>query len=89
VPRERTAYKELRKSKRRHARNISIKTELKTLKKNYERLLTDKKIDEAKKLLPKLSSKIAKAAGKGIVNKNTAARQISRLSKRLSTAAKA
>ena len=89
MPRERTAYKELRKAKKRHTRNISLKTELKTLKKNFDRLLTAKKIDEAKKALPLLASKIDRAVTKGIVKKNTASRHISRLSKRISTAAKA
>ena len=88
MPRERTAYKEIRKAKKRHTQNISTRTELKTLKKSFEALITAKKIDEAKKALPQLISKIDRAVTKGVVKQNTASRQISRLSKRLSSAAK-
>lgn len=86
MPRERSAYKEIRKAKKRHVRNISAGTELKTLKKNFERLIAAKKLDDAKKALPLLISKIDRAVTKGILKKNTASRQISRLSKRLSSA---
>lgn len=89
MPRERSAYKEIRKATKRHTRNISIRTELKTLKKSFDRLITAKKLDEAKKMMPQVISKINRAATKGILTKNTASRHISRLSKRLSTAAKA
>ena len=89
MPRERSAYKEIRKAKKRHSANISTRTELKTIKKNYEKLLTEKKFDEAKKLLPQVVSKINRAYTKGVLKKNTASRHISRLSKRLSSAATA
>lgn len=89
MPRERTAYKELRKTKKRHVKNISARTELKTLKKGFERLIAEKKLDEARKKLPLLVSKIDRAVSKGILKKNTASRQISRLSKSLSNASKA
>jgi len=89
LPREKSAYKEIKKAKKRHVKNISTMTELKTLKKNYERLIAAKKLDEAKKALPILVSKLNRAVTKGVVKKNTASRQVSRLSKRLSSAAKA
>lgn len=85
MPREKTAYKELRKAKRRHFRNISVKTELKTLAKKLEKLISAKKNDEAKKMIKTLMSKFNKAAAKGIIHKNTASRKISRLMKRLSS----
>ena len=89
MPRERSAYKEIKKAKKRHVQNINTVTELKTLKKNYERLITAKKLDEAKKALPLLVSKLNRAVTKGVMKKNTASRQVSRLSKRFSSAAKA
>ncbi|MBP7055818.1 MAG: 30S ribosomal protein S20 [Candidatus Omnitrophica bacterium] len=89
MPRERSAYKEIRKAKKRHLANISTKTELKTLKKNFQKLVAEKKIDEAKKVLPLIASKINRAATKGILKKNTASRHISRLSASLSKASKA
>ncbi|MDD3905923.1 MAG: 30S ribosomal protein S20 [Candidatus Omnitrophica bacterium] len=87
MPRERTAYKELRKAKKRHFRNISTKSDLKTLAKNFERLVKEKKTAEAKKALSTLVSKLDKAVSKGVITKNTAARKISRLMKRLSSQA--
>lgn len=89
MPRERTAYKELRKAKKRHFKNISVKSDLRTSVKNFESLAKAKKIDEAKKALSSLISKLDKAASKGIIKNNTAARKISRLMKKLSPQAKA
>ena len=89
MPRERTAYKELRKAKKRHFKNISTKSDLRTSVKNFESLVKTKKNDEAKKALSLLISKLDKAASKGIIKKNTAARKISRLMKKLSPQAKA
>ena len=88
MPRERTAYKELRKAKKRHFKNISTKSDLRTSVKNFEGLVKTNKNDEAKKALSLLISKLDKAASKGIIKKNTAARKISRLMKKLSPQAK-
>ncbi len=89
MPTERTAYKELRKAKLRHFKNISTKTELRTHTKNFERLVTDKKAEEAKKALAVIVSKIDKARSKGVLKTNTASRKISRLMKKLSSLKKA
>ena len=89
MPRERTAYKELRKAKKRHYKNISTKSDLRTSVKNFENLVKAKKSDEAKKALSSLIPKLDKAASKGIIKKNTAARKISRLMKKLSSHTKA
>lgn len=84
MPRERTAYKELRKAKKRHFKNISTKSELKTLKKNFEKLVSSKKLEDAKSVLKTLTSKIDRAASKGVIKANAASRSISRLMKKLS-----
>ena len=89
MPIKKSAYKELRKAKKRHARNTAAQTELKTLAKKFESLVSEKKMDEAKNYLKIVVSKFAKAASKGIIRKNTASRKISRLSKKLSSPAKA
>jgi small subunit ribosomal protein S20 len=88
LPIKRTAYKELHKSKTRHLRNITIKSELRTLAKRVEKLISDKNAKEAKELLKTLASKSDKAASKGIIHKNSASRKISRLTKKLSLSAK-
>ena len=89
MPRKRAAYKSIRKSKVRHFRNISTVSELKRLSKHFEKLITDKKTDEAKKAVSVLISKLDRAASKGIIKKNNASRKISRLMKKLSSPAKA
>ena len=87
MPIKKAAFKELRKSRKKHFANISVKSELKTLAKNFESLITAKKPDEAKKTLAELVSKIDKAASKGVIKKNSASRRISRLMKKLSSKA--
>ena len=89
MPIKKSAYKELRKARIRHFKNISTMSELKTLVKKFEKLISDKKIDEAKKTSNYLCAKINRAASKGIIHKNTASRKISRLMKKLSLAQKA
>ena len=84
MPIKRAAYKDLRKAKKRHYKNISTKSELHSLIKNFEALVAGKKAEEAKELLKTIASKLDKAASKGIVHKNAAARKISRLTKKLS-----
>jgi len=88
LPRKKAAYKELRKSQTRHAKNIAIKSELKTLIKRFEKLISEKKTSEAKDFLKSLASKIDSAASKGIIHKKTASRSISRLMRRLSSSIK-
>lgn len=52
--------------------------------KEYKKLLAAKKTEEAKKLMPQLQKAIDKAAKKGVIKKNNAARKKSRLLKKLS-----
>ncbi|MDD5496153.1 MAG: 30S ribosomal protein S20 [Candidatus Omnitrophica bacterium] len=89
MPIKRSAYKELRKAKAKHLKNISTKSELKTLVKKFEKLLSDKKVDEAKKFINTLVSKIDRAASKKVIRRKTAHRKISRLAKKLAKLAKA
>lgn len=86
MPQKRSAYKELRKAKKRHERNISLKSEIKTFIKKFESLVSDKKFDEAGKHLKALSSKLHNAASRGVMHKNAASRKISRLTKKLNRA---
>ena len=89
MPQKRSAYKEIRKSKRKHHINRATSSEVKTSVKKFNSLLDEKKIAEAKVFLKTVISKIAKAAKKGVLKKKTASRHISRLSKKLSKAAAA
>ena len=84
MPRRRTSLKAQRKDKKRRLRNLKIKREIKKIIKKFQALLLEKNIAEAKKVLPEVFSKLDKAAKKGIIKKNKAARKKSRLSKTIS-----
>ena len=88
MPQKRSACKEIRKSKKKHLRNIAVTSEMKSSIRKYNALLEAKKMDQAKELLKVVSSQLSRASGKGIIHKNTASRKISRLSKKLGRAAK-
>ncbi len=68
---------------------MSTRSALHSIIKNFERLVMGKKADEAKNLLKAIVSKLDKAASKGIIHKNAAARKASRLTKKLSVLFKA
>ena len=89
MPIKKTAYKELKKARLRHFKNTATKSELKTLAKRLEKFISEKKQDDAKKMITSIISKIDRAASKGVIHKNTASRKISRLMKKLSSPAKA
>ena len=75
----RSALKRVRQAKKRTLRNRSVKSMIKTLSKKVETAVKNKNIEDATTLLNKAISAIDKAARKGILHKNTAARKVSRL----------
>lgn len=76
-----SAKKSIRKNKKRKARNKKRKNKIKELKKEIEAFLDKKEFDKAKEVLPKFYKAVDKAANKGIIKKNTAARKKSKMSK--------
>ncbi len=86
MPIKKSAFKELRKAKKRHLRNAGVLSELKTLNKKFISLVGEKKIEQAKKILNQLITKLDKAAAKKIIHKNKASRRISRLMRSLKKA---
>lgn len=83
MPHSKSAKKRVRQDHVRHARNKSAKSALHTLKKKYIALCEAKKIEDAEKLFLKLASRFQKAAKRGILHRNNARRNISRLGLRL------
>ena len=79
----RASIKKIRIDKRRHARNLSVISELKTAARKVHTFLADKKLSEAVKESQTLFSKLDKAVKKGIIHKNRASRGKSRVSLRL------
>ena len=76
-----SAKKAIRQNKRRRAINLVHLNNLKKAVKDTRSLLAEKKIDEAKKLLPKVYQALDKAAKAGVIKKNTASRKKSRITK--------
>ena len=83
MPQRRNAIKRLRVDRRRRARNLGIRADLKKNIKRFLASISSGKLDEAKDALKTVFSKLDKAAKKGIIHQNTASRKKSRLSRRL------
>ncbi|MBI2459557.1 MAG: 30S ribosomal protein S20 [Parcubacteria group bacterium] len=80
MPNKASAKKELRKAKKRQARNKKIEHNLKDLLKNSRRAIATKSAG-AKELVLKTLKALDKAAKKGVIKKNTRDRKKSRLHK--------
>jgi small subunit ribosomal protein S20 len=76
-----SAKKAIRQSAARKDRNIIYKDNIKKLIKEIRALVLAKKLEDAKKLLPKIYSALDKAAKVGVIKKNNASRRKGRLTK--------
>ncbi len=81
MPIIKSAKKALRQSKKRKAVNDRRTKAMKDAIKKVERSVKEKKADAAQKLLPVAFAAIDKAAKRGVIKKNTAARKKSRLAR--------
>lgn len=79
--RHKSAIKRKRQDERRNERNKSVKSMLKTLAKKVEQAAAAKNAETAKEALVKAMQAYDKAAGAGIIHRNTVSRKISRLSR--------
>ena len=86
MPITKSAKKALRQSIRRRQRNIIYVNKLKDLIKKVRTLVSQKKINEAKSLLPQAYKALDKAAKVGVIKKNAAARKKSRITKLINKA---
>ncbi|MDO8264873.1 MAG: 30S ribosomal protein S20 [Candidatus Parcubacteria bacterium] len=75
MPITKSAKKALRQSLKRKAGNKVYKEKIKSLFKEAKILVSKKKIDEAKKLLPQIYQALDKAAKVGVIKKNNASRR--------------
>ncbi len=80
-----SAQKRIRQSLKRREQNRTAKGALRTVIKKFNVSL-DKEPGEAGRLLEEAIPVISKAASKGIIHKNNASRNISRLTKKLNKA---
>jgi small subunit ribosomal protein S20 len=76
-----SAKKALRQNISRKKRNITRKKTLKSVLKQANVLISEKKTKEAKEMLPKIYKVLDKSAKTGIIKKNAASRKKSRITK--------
>lgn len=76
-----SVLKRERQSLKVHHRNKSVINRIKSMVKKVQVAITSKNLSEAEQLLPATVSTIDKAAVKGIIHRNTAARKVSRLTR--------
>jgi len=81
MPITKSAKKALRQNVRRRARNLVYRKKMRGLIKQVRTLVEEKKIEEAKKLLPQVYKILDKTAKIGIIKKNTASRKKARITK--------
>ncbi|MFA6198298.1 MAG: 30S ribosomal protein S20 [Patescibacteria group bacterium] len=79
MPVKKAAWKALRQSKKRHARNIATKVNVRAVVKKTRQAIAGNAKDEAAKALKEALKALDKAVQKGVIKKNTAARKKSRL----------
>ena len=80
------AKKAIRSSERKAVFNLRRNRKMKSVLKDIEKLLKDKKADEAEKKLPEAYKAIDKSAKMNTLKKNTASRKKSRLAARIKKA---
>jgi small subunit ribosomal protein S20 len=81
MPITKSAKKALRQNVRRKAGNLVYKNKIKDLLKEVKNLVSEKKLEEAKNLLPQIYKALDKAAKVGVIKKNAASRKKSRITK--------
>jgi small subunit ribosomal protein S20 len=82
-----SAQKYARASERKHQRNKSVRSEVKTNITKAEKLIFSGQLDVAREAVGAAVASLDKAAEKGILHGNNAARRKSRLMKKLNQAA--
>jgi len=83
MPNTKSAIRRVRRVKKQTQVNRIRKSKYKNAIKQMELLLKGKENDKAKKYFSKFQSILMQVAKSGIINKNTASRKISRISKRI------
>ena len=83
MPNTKSAIRRVRRVKKQTQVNRIRKSKHKNAIKQMELLLKGKEKEKAKKYFPKFQSILMQVAKSGIINRNTAARKISRTSKKI------
>ena len=82
MPRSKSAEKAARAAERKQLRNKSVKSATKTQVTRAEKLISSKETEQAQNAVVTAISALDRAAKKGVIHPNTAARRKSRLMKK-------
>ena len=88
MPNTKSAIRRTKKTQLQAAVNRIRKSKYRSTVKQMLMYLESGKINEAKKFLPKFHSQLMKIAKTGVVNKKTASRKISRVTKKINNSKK-
>ena len=80
-----SAIKKIRRISRQSLVNKARKSRYRNALKKINLLIEEKKKDEALKFLPKLNSELMRVAKTGVIKKQNASRNVSRITKKIST----
>jgi small subunit ribosomal protein S20 len=83
VPNIKSVAKDVKKSRELRLRNVATKSRIKTLVKGTKAAIDSNDADKAGKMLLETLSTVDKAAKRGIIHKNAAARRKSRIMKKV------
>ena len=83
-----SAIKKAKQAVKRNLLNKSVRSTIKTIERKVESVITSGNKEEAGKALIEASKVLQKAASKGVIHKNNAARQISRLTRKVNAMTK-
>ena len=83
MPNTKSAIRRVRRVKKQTQINKIRKSKYKNAVKKMDLLLKDKEKEKAKKFFPKFQSILMQVAKSGIINKKTASRKISKISKKI------
>ncbi|MEN8701057.1 30S ribosomal protein S20 [Bacillus infantis] len=85
MPNIKSAIKRVKTSEARNAQNVTVKSSMRTAVKKAEAAIVNEDTAAAKTSYANAVSQLDKAAAKGLIHKNAAARKQSRLAKKLNS----
>lgn len=85
MPNIKSAIKRVRTNEKKNAQNTMVKSDMRTAVKKVEAALVISEATAAASTFTVASSKLDKAASKGLIHKNAAARKKSRLAKKINS----
>ena len=84
MPNTKSAIRRVRRVKKQTSVNRIRKSKYRAAVKKMEEILSSKKNDQIKKFFPQFQSILMQVAKSGVIDKKTAARKISKISKKIS-----